>query len=171
MFDRATVDDAEALGVMHVQAWRETYAGLMPDSVLAGLDPVRRGQRWRDIIGAGSFVLLLRQGSDIVGFGSAGPQRDARLVQTGEIGALYLLRQIQRRGVGRQMMAALGRSLAERGLMSASLWVLDRNLPARRFYEALGACQLMCETVEQDGQAVSHIAYAWDEVTRLYEGR
>ena len=43
----ATPDDAEPLGAMHVQAWRETYVGLVPQHVLDDLDPVARARMWR----------------------------------------------------------------------------------------------------------------------------
>jgi hypothetical protein len=36
----ATPQDAEALGAIHVQCWREAYVGMVPDDVLAGLDPM-----------------------------------------------------------------------------------------------------------------------------------
>jgi len=33
---RATLDDAEALGALHVASWHETYVGIIPDEMLAG---------------------------------------------------------------------------------------------------------------------------------------
>jgi hypothetical protein len=33
----ATPDDAPALAVMHVDSWRETYAGILPDKILSSL--------------------------------------------------------------------------------------------------------------------------------------
>jgi GNAT superfamily N-acetyltransferase len=167
MFARATVDDAAALGAMHVQAWRETYAGLAPDAVLAALDPGQRGERWRHIIAGGALVLLLRDEAGIAGFGSAGPQRDGRLVQSGEISALYLLRRVQRQGHGRRLIAALARSLLRLEPGGVSLWVLDGNAPARRFYEALAGRPALSEIVERDGWIMAHTAYVWDDVAAL----
>src|SRR5690606_23176560 len=39
---RATVDDADALGVVHVQAWRETYAHLLSPGLLESVSVERR---------------------------------------------------------------------------------------------------------------------------------
>ncbi len=36
---RPTLDDLDEMGRVHVQVWREAYAGLLPDAYLAGLDP------------------------------------------------------------------------------------------------------------------------------------
>ena len=33
----ARIEDAPAIAEVHIQTWRETYAGLMPTEMLAGL--------------------------------------------------------------------------------------------------------------------------------------
>ena len=76
-FRRATPADADALGDAHVEAWREAYAGLVPDAVLAALDPQQRAAMWRDALAKGAAVHLAERNGAIVGFGSGGPQRDA----------------------------------------------------------------------------------------------
>ena len=42
-----TVDDADEVGTVHVEVWRQTYAGIMPADYLAGLDPRSRAASWR----------------------------------------------------------------------------------------------------------------------------
>lgn len=39
----ATLADADAIGAVHVQAWRETYPRILPERVLASLSPVSAG--------------------------------------------------------------------------------------------------------------------------------
>lgn len=43
----ATVEDADALGDVHVRAGKSAYRGVMPDEYLDGLDAVERVQAWR----------------------------------------------------------------------------------------------------------------------------
>jgi ribosomal protein S18 acetylase RimI-like enzyme len=167
----ALPDDADALGAMHVQAWRETYAGLVPQRVLDALDPVSRGRRWREAIGSGARVFLVRDAGAIVGFGACGPPRDSDLPYAGEIGALYVLRQAQRRGIGRTLMDAMARDLAAAGRGNAALWVLHSNISAQRFYEALGGRKVAERTRVRDDWTLHEIVYAWDDVTRLFQCR
>jgi GNAT superfamily N-acetyltransferase len=47
---RAGVDDADAIGRVHVASWRVAYRGLLPDEVLEGLDPAARSGQWREIL-------------------------------------------------------------------------------------------------------------------------
>jgi RimJ/RimL family protein N-acetyltransferase len=56
----------------------------------------------------------------------------------GEIRAIYLVPAAWGRGHGRDLMTAALADLAAAGYAEATLWVLDRNNRARRFYEAAG---------------------------------
>jgi ribosomal protein S18 acetylase RimI-like enzyme len=106
----------------------------------------------------------------IVGFGACGRQRDERLAASGyggEIGALYILRAHQHRGIGRALMAALARALAELGHDAASLWVLRENAPARAFYEALGGEIVGEKSDASPGGTLVELAYGWRDLSRL----
>ncbi|OPG08397.1 GNAT family N-acetyltransferase [Microbispora sp. GKU 823] len=55
-----------------------------------------------------------------------------------EISAIYLSAEVWGAGVGRRLMAAALDSLAAAGYEQATLWVVDGNMRARRFYERGG---------------------------------
>ncbi|HEY7224577.1 MAG TPA: GNAT family N-acetyltransferase [Micromonosporaceae bacterium] len=140
----AQVSDAEAVGLVNAQAWRGAYAGLMPQDYLDALDPAERGRAWRrrlESIQPPTSVLVLERGTEgVVGFASLGPARDpdADPSATGEVMAIYLLPEHWRGGGGRVLMAEAVRRLSDAGFREATLWVLETNDRARRFYEAVG---------------------------------
>jgi phosphoribosylanthranilate isomerase len=164
---RATPADADGLGLVHVSAWRGAYAGLMPDGILAGLDPKQRAAMWRAALAERSVVQLAEQDGAIVGFGSSGPQRDPTLAFSGEIYALYVLRRAQQRGIGRLLMAAMARDLLAQGHAGAALWVLEGNWPARRFYQALDGREITRRTEEREGFTAVGVAYGWEDLKVL----
>ena len=164
---RATEADVAALGVVHVQAWREAYTGMLPDTVLAGLDPVQRSSLWRDGLARGAVVQLAEQDDAIIGFGSSGKQFDPSLPYSGEIRAIYVLRRAQRLGIGRALMAAAAGDLLAHGHASAMLWVLEANTPARRFYEALGGREIARREQQREEFRAVGVAYGWDDLKRL----
>ncbi len=43
----ANVADADAIGALHVAAWRETYTGILPDEMLAALSVEARRTMWQ----------------------------------------------------------------------------------------------------------------------------
>ncbi len=164
---RATAGDAEALGAVHVQAWREAYSGIVPDTVLARLDPAQRAGMWRDGLARGLAVQIAEQDGAIVGFSSCGKQRDTSLPYSAEIHAVYVLRRAQRLGIGRALMAASAGDLLKQGHASAMLWVLAANTPAHRFYDALGGREIARREQQREGFRAVGIAYGWDDLSRL----
>jgi GNAT superfamily N-acetyltransferase len=140
----ARVEDAAQIAVVHVRSWQSAYRGLLPQAYLDGLDPAQRVGRWEryltEVDGTTAGVLVAEDDGHLIGFISHSQSRDADAdpKQVGEVGAIYLLSNAWRNGVGSRLMnAALGR-LAEAGFTEATLWALDSNVRARRFYEAVG---------------------------------
>ena len=73
---------------------------------------------------------MASDGTEIIGLGHARGDR---------IGALYLLRAYQRRGIGRALLTRLLAGLNQRGVAEARFDVVAINENAIRFYRALGA--------------------------------
>jgi ribosomal protein S18 acetylase RimI-like enzyme len=164
---RAQPEDADALARVHVQAWREAYSDQIPDVVLSGLDAASRATMWRKAMAGTARVQLAILEGEIVGFGASRPQPDPSLPFAGEISAIYVLRRAQRRGLGRMLMAAMASDLLQQGLRSASLWVLETNVPARQFYQTFGGREITRREQERDGFSAVGVAYGWDDLTVL----
>lgn len=176
----ATPADAAAIAHVHVQAWHETYRGLVSDDFLATLSVERNTDLWADIIASQAIVrvahhmhttgTLPAEGEDadrstIVGLGSAAAARDQALGTDGEVTAIYLLDGAKHRGVGRALFGDLLRALAARGHRSAGLWVLVENAQARRFYEAAGGRTGAMRHFDYAGTVLHEIAYVWNDLT------
>jgi GNAT superfamily N-acetyltransferase len=140
----ARAEDAGQIALVHVRSWQGAYRGLIPQAFLDGLDVAQRTRTWERALAETdnprAGVLVADDGRNVVGFVGYFPSRDpdADPDLIGEIGAIYLLPGAWGGGIGRRLMeAALGR-LAGAGFTQATLWVLDSNDRARRFYEAGG---------------------------------
>jgi ribosomal protein S18 acetylase RimI-like enzyme len=114
----ADVADADAIAQVHITAWRETYLGTVPASVLTSLSLVRHAELWRSRLSGPTWRTSTFVATDavgmVVGFGSCGPSQAALLRYDGEIYAIYILRRAQHQGLGRRLMAAMARRLQER---------------------------------------------------------
>ena len=64
-------------------------------------------------------------------------------------------------------MSALARDLLADGHVSAMLWVLENNLPARRFYERLGGREITRREQCRDGFCAIGVAYGWDDLRAI----
>lgn len=140
----ATARDAPPIADLHVRSWQAAYHGMMPQDFLDGLDPADRLPLWRRALGdpdpARRDVLVAAGETGICGFSSFGPTRDEDEDPdcVAEVRAIYVAPSALGQGYGRQLMAASLEHLARLGYQQVTLWVLDVNTRARRFYEVAG---------------------------------
>ena len=165
----AVENDVEGIARVHVQGWRESYKDFLSPEALAGLSVEERMRMWQGAFTrpnpqARLLVAETDQG-EVVGFACGGPIRREGVDVLGtdaEIFAIYLLDKIKRQGVGRRLMRGVLDHLSGHGFCSAGLWVLKENLPARRFYEALGGTAGAEQSFDLRGQMVVEVAYRFE---------
>jgi ribosomal protein S18 acetylase RimI-like enzyme len=131
---RPTVDDLDEMGRVHVEVWREAYAGLMPADYLAGLDPTHGPRIWRERFGEIKDIdwWIARDEDGIVGMVTSGPPRDTDPPVPLELYAINILRRAHGTGLADELMA---RAIGDR---PAYLWVLEGNERAIAFYRRHG---------------------------------
>jgi len=168
----ATDADVLPMAKVHIVSWRETYPGLLPDPMLARLSVANEAIRWQRMLDrprawGGAMAFVADQQGSIVGYGSCAEQRTLLLRDrgfTGEINELYVLSSAQRQGAGSGLMVAMASALLDRGHRAVSLWVLEQNRIARRFYESLGGTQ-----IAEKRANLTEVAYGWLDIRRLRE--
>ena len=161
---RATEADVPALAQIHVQSWRETYAGLIDPGFLAGATNEaarqRREEGWRaTLLQRREDVFVAEQGGEVVAFASVGPARDHPGYGS-ELMTLYSLKRVQGQGIGKALLHAVMGQVQVEGGDNLALWVLAAN-PTRQWYAAQGA-QEAGEKV--DGE-LTEVRLVWDRLT------
>jgi GNAT superfamily N-acetyltransferase len=133
----ATGDDADAIARVQERTWQAAYRHVFPVEELDRGGFIRP-ERWRDRLAhppAGWSTFVAETDGTVTGFAAVGPSRDERGV--GELYAIYVLPDRWSTGTG---LALLERAELElrRDYAEATLWVLEGNPRARRFYERAG---------------------------------
>ena len=174
--------DVAAIARVHVDTWRTTYRGIVPDAHLDALSYEARERFWTYALGriaaaveagetagdaraAGLFVAEA-PGGEVVGFASCGREATGDPEYPGELYAIYVLDAWQGHGLGRRLAQAVADRLAAAGLRAMLVWVLADN-PMRRFYEALGGRLVRRKQVEIGGVALDEVAYGWSDTAAL----
>ena len=171
----ATAEDLAAVSAIRVGSWRSGYAGLMPDAVLDGMsveeDLVRRRELFATLGPEYAALVAASPDGSIGGFANIGPYRGAGERESdtagddghaGEIFALYVDPARWRSGAGRALLTASVAWLTGCGRDPVRLWVLSRNVRARRFYEAGGfAADGATDTFEIGGAALPEVRYSF----------
>ena len=141
----ARLEDAPAIARVHIDAWRETYQGIIPNTYLAQLSYAKRTQQWERTL-VDQRVYVVESEDKVVGFAQGGPNRsDAR---EGELYAIYVLQASQGQGLGKALFQRIAEDLAEYETMQVS--VLQDN-PACQFYERFGGRVFEKSMIERGG--------------------
>lgn len=167
---RATIEDDRNIACVHVEGWRQTYPGIVPDRVLNRLDIEDRRRFWRTAIvdrRADRDFFVAELDRRVVGFGVCGEEQVGLEAFDGEFHALYVLRAGQGRGLGTRLMREMAAALVERERTAATVWALRDNWRARRFYEKLGGRLIADRPLDFDGTRIMEVAYGWTDVTPL----
>jgi ribosomal protein S18 acetylase RimI-like enzyme len=173
----ATPEDAPGIAAVAVASWRTTYRGLIADETIDGRTVETQAPRWRETLSRDGCVAVVAEAEDgggrtIVGFAQGGRNRATRPpfdAWDGELNAIYLLKAHQGGGAGRRLVRAFSAALLEHGFTSMIVWVLDRNLAARAFYERLGGRYVGAAEITIEGVAYPDVAYAWDRLDALLQ--
>jgi GNAT superfamily N-acetyltransferase len=133
----ATAEDAAGVARVQERGWQAAYRHVFP------AEDLDRGgfihaDRWTDRLARpprGWSTFVAEEDGTIVGFTSVGPSRDEGGI--GELYAIYVDPDQWSNGTGRALIEQAERQLRGR-YGEATLWVLEDNPRARRFYERAG---------------------------------
>ena len=136
----ADSNDAKTLGEIHSESWREAYKGIIPDEILNSFTPEKREAYFRRALTEGwEEDAIIFNESQALGLISIGKSRDFdQLDDCGEIWGIYLLPEYWNHGIGSKLIDWGINELKKCSYTHVSLWVLEENMTARRFYERKG---------------------------------
>jgi len=136
--------DAGAIAAVQVSAWRGSYQGLLPDDVLADLDPEALAARWHASLAkpgdARHRVLVALERATVRGFAVTGPSADpdADPVADGEIAELVVEPSQRGSGHGSRLLQASADTLRADRFSRATTWLTSTDDEARQFLTAAG---------------------------------
>ena len=163
---RAKVEDAVAISRVHVEAWRTTYPGIVPDEYLATLKESDREPVWREQLTRAVEIYVANLDGEVVGFIAGGPIREAVQAYDAELYAIYLLQRAQGQGIGTSLLKELTDSLIEKGFRSMVVWVLEEN-PAKHFYAKSRAQFVTSKHIRIGGALLVEQAYGWPDLQTI----
>jgi GNAT superfamily N-acetyltransferase len=161
----ASYEDLPEIARIHVAAWRQAYAGQVPQAHLDNLSVADRLRRWQEQFSnhAVSGLLVASVNDEIAGFVCFGRYRDEDRAEWGEIYAIYVIEPYWGRGLGYQLYQRARGELNSIGYSKAYLWVLDTNRRAIAAYERWGGVIESGRQKDHEigGQAVKEVSIAF----------
>jgi len=140
------VSDAPAVGLVQAEAWRQAYAGLLPEEVLAEFEGPRFAGAWRRSLESPPTtlhrLLVACAGEQVVGFAAIGPaedEGDATVPEgAGELLVLAVHPAARRAGHGSRLLNAAADTLRANDRTVLLAWLPAADEGARAFVQRAG---------------------------------
>ncbi|GAA0450119.1 GNAT family N-acetyltransferase [Alkalibacillus silvisoli] len=164
----ATVSDASGIAKVHVDSWRTTYKGIVPDEYLKNLTYEKRTNLWINNISAQNQYIIVAEddSGNIVGFASGGKRVSNDTEGSGDLTSIYILKPFQGQGIGTLLMNDLFAHFNAIGYRTIFVEVLNSN-ESKFFYEAFGASFFKGDTITIQGKDLELLIYKWDNIEQL----
>lgn len=137
----ALIEDASSIAEVHIESWRQGYRGLLPERLLADLSVQQREVMWMGLLAKGKplAIVVAEVDGQVVGFATFGPCRNEKSgAADHELWALYVHPSHWSAGVGWALWQKSREDMVSEGAVTISLWSLERNERASRFYQGAG---------------------------------
>ena len=155
---------------VHLESWRATYPGIIPQEYIDSLDVEVFTEQWADHLSKPSKTLIYvaEDGQRICGFASGGPARADMEGLPSELYAIYLTPASQSKGIGSRLFWTVADGLLRDGFAGMYVWVLDEN-PSKGFYQKMGGRQLSSKEIEVGGSLLKEVSYGWPDLAGTVE--
>ncbi len=173
----AQSEDAMALAELKVTCWQADYDGLLPQQALQQLDASTEAPHWQSWLedsGSGLIACVAQaQDGSLLGYGLAGPMRlgdrpDQELADDGELYALHVHPDWQRRGLARSMLAKLVAAMVVQEHNSMGHWMIGGNHKAEAFLAAMKAREAQKRVEIRSGRiAFREKSWSWPDLKAL----
>ena len=138
----ARVTDAPAVGLVQAVVWREAYAGLLPEEVVATFEPRAFAGAWRESLTSppspDHVLLVACAGEQVVGFAAVGPSTDPDGTAVAELLVIAVHPDARRQGHGSRLLNAVVDTARARGHDVLAAWVVEHDDHTRFFLTAAG---------------------------------
>lgn len=158
----ATKNDVKNLAILKQKIWDQTFRGIYSDDIIDNFDYEETEETFIKIINNDKISLyVVESNNELVGFMDVGvPIRGFDNYEQ-EIGLLYLRKDFQRRGIGKELFTIGYNEIKSSGYSEFFISCNKYNMNARKFYEKMGG-QLISVDEDNDNKRIVQVKYHYD---------
>lgn len=166
---KATLRDAEGIAKVHVDSWRSTYHGILPEELLNNLTYKQRTELWQKNLSLEDHYVFVTEDEigNIVGFATGGKRDANQFDHSGDLTAIYILKDFQGLGIGKKLLNEVFSQFEELEYHLIFVEVLKDN-PSRNFYEFMGAVLHSHNQVTVGGSSQTLLIYKWEDIREVH---
>ena len=135
----ANKNDCDNLSRLKQQIWGETYRGIYSDEKIDNFDYQKNSEKFLNIINNPAIDLyVVEDNNRLVGYMDCGnPYRPYKEYKQ-EIGLLYLLKEYQKKGIGKELFNIAVSKIKDNGYNEFFVCCNKYNTNAQEFYKKMG---------------------------------
>jgi 3-deoxy-manno-octulosonate cytidylyltransferase (CMP-KDO synthetase) len=164
-----TREDLRRVAEVHVESWKGSFAGIVPDDFLRAMTVENRFKAYSERECGGYYQMLVAEHpvEGIVGFADFGSPKlpggfDAQIY------SFYFLPEYQRKGLGGRLFRRCLERMARNGHKSLCLDSLEVS-PYRAFYDKIGGTVVGRDGHKLGDEDFETVIYGWDDIRKLVE--
>ena len=166
---RATISDAPGIAKVHVDSWRTTYKGIIPQSFLDGLSYEQRTKLWQNNVSDKTNTIFIAENEgEIIGFVTGGTRNKNEEAGASDLTSIYLLEEWQGKSVGKKLLNQIMIAFLEQGYLKIYVDVLAAN-KTRQFYQYYGAEYVKTVQLSIAGKTLDEEIYVWNNVEKVIQ--
>jgi GNAT superfamily N-acetyltransferase len=152
---------------VHLESWKTTYPGIVPQAYIDSLKVEDGVARWNRLLtDRAVLAFVVEDEARIFGFAAGGAAIHPVDGYHGEMSAIYLLATHQGQGAGAALTRRMAHALREKGFRSMVVWALTAN-PACGFYEHMGGVHVAEQMIAIGGVDLPEAAFGWTDLNAL----
>ncbi|NHJ21597.1 MAG: GNAT family N-acetyltransferase [Candidatus Lokiarchaeota archaeon] len=176
-FRLATIEDIPGIIKVSIDTWRTTYREILPTDFLNNLSYEDGISKWQQRFTEPEryifFYIAETDSKEVIGFALGSLEQSDPTPNIpdinkyiGELKAIYVLKENQRRGIGVRLVKLIAEKLVEQDINSMVVWVLKDN-PNWKFYEILGG-KYLGQGIQKIGESdYIKIAFGWEDISKI----
>lgn len=136
---KAKRNDSEAIIDVNIKTWLDTYKGIISDDFLQSRVEARQQSidKCRNTVEENDNVYVAILDDKLVGISSFGKSKIQKYYNYGEIYSLYVLKDYQKRGIGKAILFKAIEDLQHQGYKGIIVSCIKKN-PSNKFYIKMG---------------------------------
>ncbi len=159
---KATKNDVKNLAILKQKVWDETYRGIYSDDIIDNFDYEKSEESFQSLINNKDISFyVVESNEELVGYMDVGiPIRKFDNYEQ-EIGLLYLRKDFQKIGIGKELFVLGYNKIKNNGYNKFFISCNKYNTNARKFYEKMGG-QLVAEDDDNENKRIVQVKYHYD---------
>ena len=170
IYREATKDDIEKIASLHAKSWQRHYRGVLLDEFLDNHVYNDRLKVWNERLTnpqMNQYILVAEDDSILCGLACVFTNYDP--IWGALLDNLHVVSEYKGRGIGAKLLKSAAKWAYIRNPDTYFyLWVYEKNVAARRFYESMGGVNQELASTENPGGGHAQICrYVWKDLQQL----